>query len=179
VARLREVDSLPSRCLEWLVLTAARSGEARCARWDEIDFEARTWTLAPAKMKASAEHTVPLSRQAIALLERLNNAGDTGLIFPGVRGRPLPVTALLRLAQRLGAQTVHGFRTSARSFWADHGVERELAEMNLAHYIGSAVEQAYNRTSLLERRKPTLQMWADHLDGGKESGAVVKLRGER
>ena len=75
--------------------------------------------------------------------------------------------------------TVHGFRTSARSFWGDHGVIREVGEMNLAHRIGSAVEQAYNRTALLERRKPTLQMWSDFLDGETAAEKVVKIGGRK
>jgi integrase len=181
MAKLRAADSIVARCLEFLILTATRSGEARGARWTEVNMSTATWSIPAERMKAEQDHDVPLSRQALDLLRRLNSAGiQDGLIFPSdVQEGPLDLTAILKLAKRLGgeAMTVHGFRTSARTFWGDHGVDRELAEMNLAHRIGSAVAQAYNRTSLLERRRASMQQWSDFLDGKAEAGKVTKFRG--
>jgi integrase len=169
MARLRATPTMSALILEFSILTATRSGEARGCRWGEIDQMAATWTIPAGRMKANAEHTVPLSTQALALLDRMREAMTTcDLVFEGRQpGKPLRSSSVLRLMNRLapGGETVHGFRSAARSFWADHGVDREVAEMNMSHKVGNPIEMAYYRTQLIERRRPTLQSWADHLDG--------------
>jgi integrase len=181
--KLREIDSTSARCLEFLILTATRSGEARGAKWSEIDLSAKTWTIPEARMKAGEVHDVPLSRQALALLGKLGKtpkAKGGNLIFPSDRVmQPLDVTAVWKLLQALApGVTVHGMRATFKTWCGDKSVPRELAEASLAHRIGSAVEQAYDRTKLLERRRPIMAQWADHLDGAA-AGKVIAIKGRK
>jgi hypothetical protein len=113
------------------------------------------------------------------LLEKQGKAGD--LIFASGRtAQPLDVAAVLKLMQALApGMTVHGTRASFKMWCGDHGVPRELAELSLAHRIGNAVEQAYDRTALLERRRAPMQAWADHLDSEADAEKVVKIGGRK
>jgi integrase len=176
-AKLRKVERTTALALEFLILTGTRSGEARGAKWSEIDWDSGVWTVPHERMKRAREFDVPLSRQAMDLLDRLRQTPEVktkarktsdAFIFPGANpGRPLNNESLYFLTGRLtdGAATTHGFRSSFRDWCGDTGVERELAELSLGHAFGSAVEIAYARSSLIERRRPVMQMWADHLDG--------------
>jgi integrase len=186
MAKLRKVESATALGLEFLILTAARSREARGARWSEIDWDAGVWTVPGSRMKRAAELAVPLSRQAMDLLRRMQvvrpkaprKASDE-FLFPGAHpGRPINNESLFYLTKRLtgGEATTHGFRSSFRDFCGDRGVERELAELALGHAFGSAVETAYAPSSLIERRRPIMQMWADHLDGESETAKVVPIK---
>ncbi len=157
-------DTHPSAalCVELIVLTAVRPGEARGALWEEIDMDAATWTIPVERMKAGREFTVPLSTAALDVLERARklSAGST-LVFPSRTGGPLPPKAPLRVLKRAGvASTLHGFRSSARSWMAESGVSAEVAEACLAHVPRSQVVQAYQRSDLLERRAEVLQAWS-------------------
>ena len=146
--------------LEFLVLTAARSGEVRGARWEEVDFEAATWTVPRSRMKAGRRHRVPLSGRALEVLTEARQLGDDGLLFPSASGRPLTSEALSKLVRELGIHTVpHGFRSSFRSWAAEDGVSREVAEAALAHVV-QGVEGAYARSDLLERRRVVMEEWA-------------------
>ena len=151
---LRQHPDLAARALEFTILTAARTDEARLADWLEIDLATRTWTVPAAHMKMKKEHHVPLSDAAVALLGTLPSAGArSGLVFPGFRpGRPLAKMSLLLLVRRLGQSviTVHGFR-STFSDWAHEctAFSAHEIELSLAHSIGNAVEQAYRRGDLL------------------------------
>ena len=174
--------SLAARlCFRFVVLTAARSGEARGATWDEIDLDARLWIIPPSRMKAHVEHRVPLSDAALAVLEQarvLKN--DSDLIFPSPRkpGRPLSdmaMTKLLRDVQLAERATVHGFRSSFRDWCAETNKPRELAEAALAHAVGG-VEGAYFRSDLLARRRRLMDQWAAFVTGGHEK-KVVPLHG--
>jgi integrase len=138
-------------------------------------------------MKRGAEHVVPLSRQAAALLGQMHEVrpktkarkASDEFIFPGANpSRPLNNESLYFLTGRLTGRgaTTHGLRSSFRDWCGDHGIERELAELALGHSFGSAVENAYARSSLIERRKPVMQAWADHLDGQTETAKVVPLK---
>ena len=157
----------PRRALSFLILTAGRSGEVRGATWGEIDFEAAVWTVPGERMKGKSEHRVPLSGAALALLRaaRAHSDGAPGaLVFPSARGRLLDAGQLSRLCGELGlAGSPHGFRTSFRTWAGDMGHPRELAETALAHVVGSAVEAAYARTDLLERRRVMMAAWAEYL----------------
>ena len=162
--------------LRFLVLTAARSGEARLATWDEIDIEARTWTIPAERMKANREHRVPLSDAAMAVLREAERLRDrTGLIFPSPRRKVLSDNTMSKLLrdQKIGG-VVHGFRSSFRDWCGERGVDRELAEAALAHVV-RGVEGAYFRSDLFERRRHAMEDWARYI-AGAESAKVVALR---
>ena len=148
---------------EFLVLTAARSGEVRNARWQEIDIECSTWTVPGERMKAGRDHRVPLSRRALAVLgEAQEIASRPGLIFPAPAGRVLSAMTMTKLVRELGIEAVpHGFRSSFRD-WAAEKTDhpREVIEAALAHVVRNKVEAAYRRTDLFERRRRLMEDWA-------------------
>ena len=152
-------------CVEVIALTAVRAGEARGARWEEIDMDAGRWTIPASRMKAGREFSVPLSTGALGVLERARALSpQSSLVFPSRTGEPLPVNAPGRVLRRAGvASTVHGFRSSARSWMAESGVPAEVAEACLAHVPRSQVVQAYQRSDLLERRAEVMQAWSDYV----------------
>ena len=172
---LKTVDasqtSLASKhCLKFLVLTAARSGETRGATYDEIDLKGATWTIPGSRMKAGVEHRVPLSDQALDVLLVAHQLEDgSGLCFPSPLrpGRMLSDMTLTKVLRTTGfaeRATVHGFRTSFRT-WAmeQTDVPWAAAEAALAHQLGGSVEQAYARSDLFVRRRALMQQWADYL----------------
>jgi len=163
----RTTDTHPSAapCVELIVLTAVRPGEARGALWDEIDMDAATWMIPAARMKAGREFAVPLGTAALDVLERARKlSGESPLVFPSRTGGPLPPKAPLRVLRRAGvASTLHGFRSSARSWMAESGVPAEVAEACLAHVPRSQVVQAYQRSDLLTRRAEVMQAWGEYL----------------
>ena len=129
---------------EFLILTAARSGEVRLATWDEIDTEAATWTVPAARMKAGLEHRVPLCDRAMAILDEARAIADgSRLIFPGTRaGKPLSDMTLSKLMRDLGLDGVpHGFRSSFRDWAAEcTNASGEVMEAALAHTVRNTVE---------------------------------------
>ena len=168
---LRRVEASQARlasrlCFRFLVLTAARSGEARGARWDEIDLDARTWAIPKSRMKAGREHRVPLSDTALEVLRRAKALDDnSGLVFPSLYkpGRELSDMTLTKLLRDLGLAdraTVHGFRTSFKT-WCMETTDTPWAvgEAALAHTLGNSTEQAYARSNLLERRRELMEQW--------------------
>ena len=169
--------------LRFLVLTAARSGEVRGATWSEVDLEAKEWRIPAERMKGHAEHRVPLSAEALAVLEQARTLDDgSGLVFPSPmrRGRPLSSMSLTKVLRDNGlatVATVHGFRTSFRT-WASEktNADHAVMELSLAHRVGSAVEQAYARSDLLTKRRRLMNQWAAYLTG-RRAGKVVNFRG--
>ena len=167
-------------CLRFLILTAARSGEARGANWVEVDSEAREWRIPGERMKGGREHRVPLSDAALAVLERARGVEDgSGLIFPSPPkpGRPLSPMTLTKILRDQGLAergTVHGFRSSFRDWCAETGKPREVAEATLAHTVGG-VEGAYFRSDLYARRRVLMDQWASFLTGTEAK--VVRLYG--
>ena len=154
-------------CFEFLVLTATRSGEARLARWDEIDLQARMWTIPGDRMKSGRRHRVPLSKPALAVLDkahRLLNDGS-GLIFPSANGRTLSNMTLSKLVKELGIVAVpHGFRSSFRDWAAEQtNAPRAVMEAALAHTYGDAAEQAYARSELVEKRRGLMEAWGEYV----------------
>ena len=142
--------------LEFLVLTAARSGEVRLATWDEMDVDAGVWTIPAARMKAKRDHRVPLSGRALAILHDVQRLSDgTGLVFPNPRGKPLSDVTLSQLLKKLGIAAVpHGFRSSFRDWAAEQtNTPREVVEAALAHTVRNPTEAAYARSDLFERRR--------------------------
>ncbi len=156
--------------LRFLILTAARPGEARGATWAEVDAEARVWRIPGERMKAGSEHRVPLSDAALTVLEQAGALADgSRLVFPSpIRpGRRLSNATLTRLLTNTGLAeraTVHGFRSSFRDWCAGTGKPRELAEAALAHTVGG-VEGAYFRSDLFDRRRRLMDSWATYLAG--------------
>lgn len=153
--------------LELLVLTAARSGEVREARWDEFNLATKVWEVPSDRMKMKRPHRVPLSSRAIEVLRNAEGLSDqTGLAFPGTKqGRPLSDMTLSKLVKELGFDAdVHGFRTSFRT-WAQEctSFPREVAESALAHLSGDAVERAYARSDVFEKRREMMEAWAAYL----------------
>ena len=151
--------------LQLQILTAGRSGEARGARWSEIDLDAAVWVVPAARMKAKKEHRIPLSRQAVELLRKQPQIVGSDLVFPSSRNTPLSDMTLTAVMRRLKRTEVpHGWRSTFRDWVGDRtGYSSELAEMALAHSVGSKVEQAYRRGDQLEKRRPLMQDWADFL----------------
>ena len=168
LANLRSREATAARALEFLVLTAARTGEVIGARWKEIDLLDRTWTVPAARMKAHREHRVPLSPRALAILGEMQmvrqNAVDNAFVFPGPKpSAPLSNMALMMLLRRMGIDnlTVHGFRATFKT-WASErtSFQNEIVEASLAHTIGGKVEQAYMRGDMFEKRRRLMQKWA-------------------
>ena len=165
--------SLAARfCLRFLVLTAARSGEARGATWDETDLGGRVWRIPPEQMKAGVEHRVLLSDQAADVLEEAASFRDeSGLVFPSPHKRKsqmsdMTLTKVLRSVGLAERATVHGFRSSFKDWTLERtDTTRAASESALAHTRGNATEQAYARSDLFERRRALMQRWADFLTG--------------
>ncbi len=156
-------ESVTELALRFLILTAARSGEVRGAQWSEIDAQERLWIIPADRMKSEREHRVPLSDEALAVLERVRGLAPD-FVFPGQkRGRPMLDGTLLKVSKRMGREgaTVHGFRSSFRD-WAEErgGMPREIAELSLAHTVGDATERAYRRSDLLDKRRYLMERWA-------------------
>lgn len=179
--RASQANPTTKLALEFLVLTAARSGEVREARWDEItlgaDGEDAVWTVPAARMKMKRSHRVPLSARAVEILNEAKAFEDgSGLVFPGSRkGRPISDMTLSKLVKALGFNAdVHGFRTSFRT-WAQERTNfpREIAEAALAHAVGDKVEQAYARSDVFEKRRSLMKGWSVYLSG--VSAKIVRL----
>jgi len=156
--------------LEFLILTGSRSGEVRLARWDEIDRDAKTWTVPAERAKQKRPHRVPLSERALEILTEAEGVRDeTGLIFPSIRGTTLSDMTLSKLVKELGFDAdVHGFRTSLRTWGQEQtNFPREVQEAALGHKMGDAAEQAYARSDLFEKRRKMMQAWSDHLGGNR------------
>ena len=146
------------------LLTGARSGEVRFATWEKIDLKARTWSRTADDMKGDLAHVVTLNEAAIAILEQMAPEQlRSGLIFPGAKaGKPLSdmsLTRILRLAKR--TETIHGFRSAFRDWAAEQmpTIPAMVAEMALAHRVGTATEQAYLRSDLREMRTALMEAW--------------------
>ena len=159
-------------CLRFLILTAARSGEARGAPWDEIHEDACEWRIPGSRMKAGVEHRVPLFDAALEVLEQARPLRDgSGLIFPSSvkQGHPMSDMTLIQVLRKTGLAeraTVHGFRSAFRD-WAAECTSAPYAvmELSLAHAVGSSVEQAYARSDLIEKRRVLMQAWVDFVTG--------------
>lgn len=166
---LRCQEGISALALEFLIICAARSGEVRGAKWPEIDFEAKLWTIPKTRMKAGKEHRVPLSEQAIEVLESISHSGNEGYVFTAPRGGMLSDMALTALMRRMKVDAVpHGFRSTFRDWVSEHtDFSRELAEQALAHTLENKVEAAYRRGDILEKRRVMMQKWADFLSSAE------------
>ena len=159
-------------CFRFLVLTAARSGEARGAIWDEVDLQGEVWRIPSERMKAGMEHRVPLSEQALDVLAQAYALrDDSGLVFPSPlkQGSPISDMTLTKGLRSTGLAeraTVHGFRSSFKNWTLEQtDTSWAVSEAALAHFLGNSTEQAYARSDLFERRRALMQQWADYLTG--------------
>ncbi|MEV3827763.1 tyrosine-type recombinase/integrase [Aeromonas rivipollensis] len=159
--------------LSFMILTGCRSGEARSMRWEELDLDAAIWTIPADRMKTQVIHRIPLSLQAMAVLDKVRGLHG-GWVFPSPRKQvPLTDMALTTLLRRIEAPsttpgrlaTAHGFRSSFRDWCSEQGYPRDLAERALAHLIQNKVEAAYHRTDLLDQRRPMMDAWAEFVSG--------------
>lgn len=179
MVKLRARGALAARCLEFTILTAARSGEALGATWAEIDVQANTWIVPAVRMKAGVEHTVPLNTAAIALLDQLRvpTSKPDDPIF-GLNGAARSNMAMAMLLRRMEHSdiTTHGFRSTFRD-WAGDATDfpRELIEQALAHTIQNKAERAYRRGTAIERRRSLMEDWATYLTAvpSQTSSAVL------
>jgi integrase len=182
LASLRKREAVSARALEFLIVTAGRTGEVIGAHWSEISLLDKTWTVPATRMKAHREHRVPLSPRALVILQEMHKArdGHDGFVFPGPRpGKPLSNVAFLRLLRRMGLRdlTVHGFRATFKT-WASErtSFQNEIVEASLAHTIGGKVEQAYLRGDMFDKRRRLMQQWATFCTTAPAQGNVTPLR---
>ncbi|EJL7925925.1 tyrosine-type recombinase/integrase, partial [Escherichia coli] len=157
--------------LLFVVLTACRSGEARAMEWNEIDFKRKIWTIPPGRMKGGLRHRVPLSTQALELLEQMRGLHEN-LVFPSPRKQTvlsdMVLTSFLRKTKAISDTqgrfaVAHGFRSSFRDWCSEQRYPHDLAERALAHTIRNKSEAAYHRTDLLNERRPMMQAWGDYV----------------
>ena len=169
-------DTVTKLAFEFLVLAAARSGEVRLATWNEIDWRGRRWSVPAERMKARREHQVPLSTRSIEVLRQAEGLADGsgGLVFPGLRGKPLSDMVFTALLRRLDIPAVaHGFRSSFRDWCIEcTDVSWAVGEAALAHNLGTSTEQAYARTDLFDQRRDLMQQWADFVVYGNKQAAI-------
>jgi integrase len=183
MASLRERDDCASRALEFTILTAARTTETIGATWSEIDFRNKVWTIPPERMKARRAHRVPLAAPVLVVLQQMQSIRDREFVFPGAKsGRSLSNMAMLKLLDRMGRGdlTVHGFRSTFRDWAAERtNFPREVAELALAHRVGSDVELAYRRSDLFEKRRRLMAAWADYCATDSAATEIIPLRRNR
>lgn len=199
-AELAQREGMAARALEFLTLTASRSGEVRGMTWDEVDLGPEgaatlatnaTWTIPASRMKAGRAHRVPLTPEAVAILKALPRRKDSPYVFPALKGGQLSdmtLSAVMRRMQeaeekagRLGfldpqnkrPAVPHGLRSTFRQWAAEQGFPRDMAELALAHFIGTDVERAYQRSDMIERRRAMMAVWADFLSGEAVAGSNV------
>ncbi|WP_298975072.1 site-specific integrase [uncultured Roseobacter sp.] len=173
---LKTRNAMAAKALMFTCLTGSRTGEVLGMKWGEVDLEARVWTCPAVRMKTGADHRVPLTDEMLSIIEPLQ-AMQSEYVFEGQkRHKPLSNMSMLMLLRRMQVEgaTVHGFRSTFRD-WASEvaNAPREVAEMSLAHQVGSDVERAYARSDLLDKRRLLMERWSHFVSGA--SGDVIKL----
>jgi integrase len=176
---LREREGFAAWALEWLILTATRRSETIGAKWDEINFDEKTWTIPADRIKGGKEHRVPLSSEAMKIAKAMNKVRDGDYVFPGGKAKkPLSNHALLALLKRMDRSdvTAHGFRSSFRDWAAEQtNYPREVAEMALAHTVSDKVEAAYRRGDLFDKRKRLMVEWAKYCGMVRKGAKVIAI----
>jgi integrase len=183
LVELRQQEGIAARALQFTILTAARTGEVLGAKWSEIDFKARLWTVPGSRMKSGREHRVPLSDGAVAVLEGMKAIREGDFVFPGGRARrPLSNMAFLMLLRRMGRGdlTAHGFRSTFSDWCSERtNFPAEVREMALAHTVSDKVEAAYRRGDLFQKRRQVMDAWARYCVAPAGAGEVVTLAAAR
>ena len=171
MGNLRKQEGIAARALEFVILTAARSGEIRGATWDEINIQDSLWIIPEDRMKSGRKHRVPLSNSAIEILSKIPRFTGNKHVFPAPRGGMLSDMALPNVLKRMGIDAVpHGFRSTFRDWCSEQdNYDREVSERALAHRIGSATETAYRRSDQLEKRRKLMREWDNFLNSHKST----------
>jgi integrase len=176
MTQLRQQEGIGAKALEFAILTVARTGEVMGAKWSEIDFEARLWTVPEERMKAGREHRVPLSEPVLVILTALRGAREGAFVFPGGKtNRPLSNMAFLMLLRRMGCGdvTAHGFRSTFSDWCSEQtNFPAEVREMALAHTVSDKVEAAYRRGDLFEKRRQVMDAWSRFATAAPESKVI-------
>lgn len=181
MADLRKQEGMGARALGFAILTAARSGEVRGATWKEVDLKMATWTIPAERMKAGKEHCVPLSDDAVALLNAMPKLAGCLLLFPSGKGTQLSDMTLTAVLRRMDAPAVpHGFRSSFRD-WAGEttAYPREVIEHALAHQLKDKAEAAYARGTLFDKRRRLMADWARYCRTVQRKGTVTPIKGRK
>ena len=181
MSKLRKNESISAKAVEFLILTAVRSGSVRQAEWSEIDYDKKLWVIPAEHTKAKQEHRVPLQPQAIKLLRSLPKTGESNIVFPSPTGKALSDMALSQLMKGMrerGELTVegvpHGFRSTFRDWAAEQtAYPDEIRKAASGHTLGDAVKEAYQRTDLLDKRRQLLFEWARFLDNNAIKSAKI------
>lgn len=180
IRALREKKGVSPKALEFLILTATRSGEVLGAKWDEIDLEAKVWTIPAERMKAGREHRVPLSARAMTIIREMLAGRQCDYVFPAPTGKKgMSNGALLAVMKGMpsyAAYVPHGFRSTFRDWAAETTTfANETLELALAHTIRDKAEAAYRRQDQLEKRIRLMEQWAGYMESPPKSGSVVQL----
>lgn len=180
---LIRLNPLTRLALHLLLLTFVRPGELRAAEWAEFDTEKAEWRIPAERMKMKAPHLVPLSRQALAILEQLKPiSGHSHLLFPAVTDPQKCLsdnTMTQAIRRRLGFDaTAHGMRATASTILNEQGWRPDVIERQLAHKEQNEVRAAYHRSEYLEDRRRMMQGWADYLDGVRAGAKIIPLKGK-
>jgi integrase len=175
MVELRKRDTVSSSALQFAILTAGRSGEVIGAKWSEFDLKERLWILPPSRTKQGREHRVPLSDAAMAIVEKMAAIRCNDYLFPGARGGAMEHTSLRRVLASIGRKaTPHGFRATFRDWAAERTTfPREAAELALGHSVGDAVEQAYRRGDMVEKRRELASAWSRFVEQPAPDGGEV------
>jgi integrase len=180
MALLKDQVGTAARALEFLILTASRTGEVTGATRDEIDLDGAVWTVPAHRIKTTKKHRVPLSARALSIIQDMQTDSNDDFVFPGGKlGKGLSNAAMLALLKRMDRSdlTVHGFRSTFRDWAAERtNYPREVAEMALAHAVSDKVEAAYRRGDLFKKRRRLMEEWSQYCDTAKAAGKVVSMR---
>jgi len=177
VGQLRRRDGVSWRALEFITLTGVRCDEALSAKWQEVDESARLWTIPAERTKREREHRVPLSAQALAVLEHMKSVRQNDYIFPGHRRENLPRMTMYLLLRDMRRDVVpHGLRATFKT-WASERTDfqREVVEAALGHAVGDKTEQAYSRGDLFEKRRRLMDAWGDYCERQQKQADVLQL----
>lgn len=181
LTKLNQVEGMGARAVHFTILTAGRSGEVRGARWSEIDLAGKVWTVPAERMKAKREHRVPLSDEAVTLLESMPRLKDCDFVFWGSKGKEVSDMTLTAVMRRMGLDfTVHGFRSTFRDWTAERtDFPREIAEAALAHTNADKVEAAYLRSEHFDKRRVLMQQWATFVHAPAATADVIRIGRQR
>jgi integrase len=170
----QETDTI-SNAIRFILLTACRLREVLDAKFDEVDLAAQTFSVPPARSKTGEPHLVPLSSAVMEIIKTQAERRQSDYVFPGRFGGLLASSTIAPALKRIDVtnSTLHGFRSSFRSWAAENGIDDNVAELSLAHKIGNSVQQAYYRTTLLEKRRAAMQAYCDSLTGKEPASNVV------
>ena len=166
-------DTMSGACLQFVFLTLCRSNEARSAQWGEIDLNQKIWTVPAERMKKRLEHKVPLSKEAVQLVSRLEQARFSEFIFPNRKGEALTDVAITKALRRAGRlESVHGLRSSFRDWFGETtNLNQQIAKAVIGQAVGDGLETTYFRSTLLKKRVPVMQKWANFLKAEKKDAA--------